>query len=277
MPADGQADRVNDRASPTTDAQEVDRLLAEYHRTGDRRARNAVVEGHLGMARYPVRRLARGNPALAEDLEQVALLAIIHAAERYRPGKGASFRTFADRTIDGELKRHLRDRTWTVRPPRTRQENYLRVCRAREELTQELGRGPKPSEIADRSDLAVEEVLVAMEAGGARHSHSLEPVRDGEDRETVRPEVVFLDANFDALESDTDLGHALSVLGRRERDVIRLRFVDELSQPEIAELVGISQSYVSRIIRGAVAKLRVAMDGDTVADDAVADDPPVPA
>ena len=242
------------------DTEEVEHLLDEYRRTGDRAARNRVVERHLTMARFTVRRLSRGNPALAEDLQQVALLAIVHAADRYRPGKGASFRTFAGRTIDGELKRHLRDKTWAVRPPRTRQEHYLRVCRAREELTQELGRGPTPTEVAERTDLLVEEVLWAIEAGGARTSNALEPSRDGDDSVSVRPEVMSWDGSYAAFESHSDLHQAVDVLDERERKVLHLRFVDELSQPEIAERMDISQSYVSRIIRGALAKLREQMD-----------------
>ncbi|UDY37506.1 sigma-70 family RNA polymerase sigma factor [Dermatobacter hominis] len=244
------------------DAEEVERLLDDYRRRGDRAARNRVVEGHLSLARFTVRRLARGNPALAEDLQQVALLAIVHAADRYRPGKGASFRTFAGRTIDGELKRHLRDKTWAVRPPRTRQEHYLRVCRAREELTQELHRGPTPSEIAERTDLLRDEVLAAMEAGGARTSNPLEPARDGDDAGPVRPEVESWDLGFGAFESHCDLSQAIGVLDERERCVLGMRFVEERSQPEIAVELGISQSYVSRIIRGALAKLREHMDAE---------------
>jgi RNA polymerase sigma-B factor len=251
------------------DTEEVERLLDEYRRTGDRSARNRVVEGHLTMARFTVRQLSKGDPALAEDLRQVALLAIVHAADRYRPGKGASFRTFAGRTIDGELKRHLRDKTWAVRPPRSRQEHYLRVCRAREELTQELGRGPTPTEIAERTDLLLDEVLGAIEAGGARTPNALEPARDGEDAGTVRAEVMSWDGSYAAFESHADLHRAVGVLDDRERGVLHLRFIDELSQPEIASRLGISQSYVSRIIRGALAKLRDHMDDERFAAEPV--------
>lgn len=244
------------------DVEEVELLLAEYRRTGDRTARNRVVECHLKMARFTVRRLSRGNPALAEDLQQVALLAIVHAADRYRPGKGASFRTFAGRTIDGELKRHLRDKTWAVRPPRTRQEHYLRVCRAREELTQELGRGPTPAEVAAHTDLLLDEVLGAMEAGGARTSHSLEPARENDEPFVARAETASWERGFADFESHSDLLQAIGALDERERCVLHLRFVEELSQPEIAERLAISQSYVSRIIRGALATLREQMDDE---------------
>ena len=246
------------------DVDEVERLLAEYRRNGDRRARNRVVEQHTQVANFTVRRLSRGDAGLAEDMRQVALMAIVHAADRYRPGKGASFRTFATRTIDGELKRHLRDKTWAVRPPRSRQEHYLKVCRAREELTQELGRGPTTSEIADRTDLVVDEVLHAIEAGGARGAKALEPARD-DDVMPTRPELAQTDRAFDAFEAASDLNDAFSVLDERERTVLHLRFVDELSQPDIAGRLDLSQSYVSRLLRGALAKLRSEMDANRFA------------
>ena len=156
-----------DAPAETTDTERTESLLAEYRRTGDRRARNEVVEAHLRLAGFTVRRYARDNPVAADDLQQVALMAIIHAAERYRPGMGASFRTFARRTIEGELKRHLRDHSWTVRPPRSCQEHFLHVCRTREELAHRLGRSATATEIAAWTDLSVDEVLEAVRAGGA--------------------------------------------------------------------------------------------------------------
>jgi len=252
-----------------TEAGATDRteyLLAEYRRTGDRRARNEVVEGHLRLARFTVQRYARGNSVAAEDLQQVALMAIIHAAERYQPGMGASFRTFARRTIEGELKRHLRDHSWTVRPPRSCQEHFLYVCRTREELAHRLGRSATAAEIAARTDLSVDEVLEAVKAGGARAPSSLEPLRDPDDTGSVRAELVSWDHRYGALEAFLDLRRSVAELDERERGVLHLRFIDDLSQQEIAELLQISQSYVSRIIRGALAKLRSDMDADRVAD-----------
>ena len=246
----------------TTDTHRTECLLADYRRTGDRRIRNEVVEAHLRLAGFTVRRFARGNSTTAEDLQQVALMAIVHAAERYRPGKGASFRTFARRTIDGEIKRYLRDRSWTVRPPRSRQEHFLQVCRADEELAQQLRRSATDTEIAARADLSVKEVIEAMKAGGARSPSSLAPGRNPDDTGSVRPELVRWDRNYDALESHLDLRRAVARLDQRERRVLHLRFVDDRSQPEIAELLHISQSYVSRIIRGALAKLRCDMATD---------------
>lgn len=254
------------------DADETDRMLEIYRRTGDRRTRNAVVEAHLQMSRFTIRRLARGNASLLEDLQQVALLAIVNAAERYRPGHGATFRTFAGRTIDGELKRHLRDRTWVVRPPRGRQEQFLHACRAREELTHSLGRAPVAGEIAERTGLTVDEVMQALEAGGARSAQPLEPARAGDDSGVERTEVMLSDQSFANLEHHLDLRSALHVLDDRERRVLRLRYIEERAQPEIAGMLGLSQSYVSRIIRGALGKLRAEMEDERSADTAETDD-----
>ena len=253
-----------------TEAGATDRtecLLAEYRRTGDRRARNEVVEGHLRLARFTVQRYARGNSVAAEDLQQVALMAIIHAAERYQPGMGASFRTFARRTIEGELKRHLRDHSWTVRPPRSCQEHFLYVCRTREELAHRLGRE------RDRGgDRGADGPVGRRGARGGESGRragapsSLEPLRDPDDTGSVRAELVSWDHRYGALEAFLDLRRSVAELDERERGVLHLRFIDDLSQQEIAELLQISQSYVSRIIRGALAKLRSDMDADRVAD-----------
>jgi len=247
------------------DQDEIEQLLGDYRLTGDRTKRNKVVECHMRMARFTVRRLARGDRELAEDLQQVALLAIVRAADRYRPSKGASFRTFAARTIDGELKRHLRDKTWTVRPPRTRQENFLHLCNAREALTQELGRGPTPVEIAERTGLDLDSVLDAMEAGSSRTPFPLDPPTDRVGAPPVRPELARSDRSYTSLESSIDLRTAIHTLDARQRGVLILRFGQELSQTEIAQKLGISQSYVSRLIRGALTKLRAEMDGDRFA------------
>ena len=246
----------------TVDPEKTEDLLEAYRRTGERRYRNQVVEAHLDVVGFSVRRYARAQPHLADDLQQVALLAVVRAADRYRPDRGASFRTFAGRTIDGELKRYLRDRTWTVRPPRGLQEQFLRVCRARDELTLELGRSPKPSEIADRADLSIDEVLQGLEAGGARSSSELEPPRDDGPGTVVHTEMVSWEPGFDASEHRADLLEAIEVLDSRERELLHLRYVEERSQQEIGEMLGLSQSYVSRVLRSSLARLRSAMDDE---------------
>ncbi len=241
---------------------EVEDLLGRYRATGSRHLRNRVVEAHLDLAEFQVRRYGRGAVASSEDLRQTALMAIIHAAERFEPDHGASFRTFASRTIEGELKRYLRDRSWAVRPPRGRQELHLRISRCAEELSHELGRSPTVPELAERLDVSPDLVLEGMEAGNARVAEHLDPGPRSEDNGPLASALGAVDPSYDAFESHVDLGAALERLDEREREVLRLRFVAELNQPEIADALGISQSYVSRLLRGALARLRHTMEAD---------------
>ena len=243
-------------------AEQVEDLLDRYRRTGSRHVRNQVVEAHLDLADYQVRRYGRGAVAAPEDLRQTALVAVIHAAERFRPDHGASFRTFAARTIEGELKRYLRDRSWAVRPPRGRQELHLRISRCAEELSHEMGRSPTVPELADRLGVEPDVVLEGMEAGNARIAEHLDPGPRGDDAGPLAQALGTVDPSFDAFESHVDLRAALGRLDDRERDVLRLRFVLDRTQPEIADELGISQSYVSRLLRGALARLRDAMQTD---------------
>ena len=164
------------------DPHQIDELLQRYRLTGDRSLRNRVVEAHLDIAGFQVRRFARSGSASVEDLRQTALVAVINAAERYEAGHGASFRTFASRTIEGELKRYLRDRSWAVRPPRGRQEMYLHVRRCTEDLSHELHRSPTVAEVADRLGVSEEAVLEGMEAGNAREAEHIDPVVRPDDR-----------------------------------------------------------------------------------------------
>jgi RNA polymerase sigma-B factor len=245
----------------TLDLEQVEELLDRYRRTGDRSARNQVVEAHLEMVGFQVRRYSRGGAAPADDLRQTALMAVIHAADRYEPGRGASFRTFASRTIEGELKRYLRDRSWAVRPPRGRQEMHLHVSRASEELSHELHRAPTVTEIATRLGETEEAVLEGLEAGHARIAEHIDPAPRSDDGPTGGHVLGSVDPGFDASESHLDLLAAVGGLGERDRHVLHMRFIDDMSQPEIAEALGISQSYVSRILRSSLARLRSDMEG----------------
>lgn len=268
------------RGGPLT-PEEIEALLDEHRRTGDRSARNRVIEAHIEIVGFQVRRYARGGAAPADDLRQTALMAIVHAANRYEPGHGASFRTFATRTIEGELKRYLRDRTWAVRPPRGRQELHLHVSRATEELSHELHRAPKVSEVAAHLGVSEEAVLEGLEAGHARVAEHIDPGPRVDDAPTGGHVLGTIDPAFDASESHLDLLGALAGLGERNRHVLHMRFIDDMSQPEIAEELGISQSYVSRILRSSLAQLRSEMDGavapsagaEAPCDGAEADDP----
>ena len=244
------------------DPAHAEQLLAAYRRDGDLTARNQVVEDHLRSTGPTARRLARGDAELAEDLAQVACLAVVHAAERYRPGHGATFATFVHRTVEGELRRHLRDRTWLLRPPRARQEHYLAVSRARAALTQALGREPTTVEIADETGLEPDEVRWSISAVGARWGDPLEvPAQDGSGGcGELRAEAAVYDAGYVRCEDHEDLHCAFAALEDRERLALTMAFGDELPQHVIAARIGVSQPYASRIIRSALAKLRARMD-----------------
>jgi RNA polymerase sigma-B factor len=239
--------------------------FVEYRRTGDRALRNQLVEDNRHVADYLVRRYARrGVPE--EDLRQISLLAVIAAVERFDPTLDVAFATFAGRTIEGELKRYLRDRTWMVRPPRRAQELHLELRQADEELTQRLGRSPTVAELAAAVDESEDHVLEALEAGVAHQASSLDqPAPGSEDEGRALGERVLVshDTGFGDVESRQVVEELMEALDERDREVIRLRFFENLTQPEIAERMGVSQSYLSRIIRRILVDLRdVLEEGD---------------
>ena len=219
---------------------------------------------HRESADYFVKRYSRrGVPE--DDLRQIALLALVKAVERFDPDVGVVFSTFASRTIDGELKRYFRDRTWSVRPPRRAQELHLELRRADDDLTQRLGRSPTMTELADEVGESTDHVLEALEAGVAHQSTSLDrPEGNDQDAGPIGDRLLGAgDPGFVDVEHRLVVGELLAGLAPREREVIRLRFFENLSQPEIAERIGVSQSYLSRIIRRTLVDLR-----DQIAEDA---------
>jgi RNA polymerase sigma-B factor len=239
---------------------DVDEMLREYRVTSDRKLRNRIVEAHLHLAEYHVKRYARGGLCSAEDLRQTALLAIIKAVDRFDPAFGASFRTFASRTVEGELKRYLRDRTWAVKPPRRAQEFYLRLRRTSEELGHTLGRAPTVKELAVELGVDEERVIEGFESGHARIADQIDPP-PGPDGSTRGAENVLgaLDPTLAEVEMNIMLRAAIESLDERAQQVIQLRFFEDRSQPEIAETIGVSQSYVSRILRETLLDLRSRM------------------
>lgn len=236
---------------------EVDQWFREYRTSGSRSVRNRLVEAHLHLADHHVARFSHSSGVSSDDLRQVALIAVLHAVERFDPDRGVSFRTFASRTIEGELKRHLRDRSWSVRPPRAVQELSLRVRSVSEELAHALGRAPTVDEIAEAADVTSDDVLEALEAGQARTAAPLDaPQRPGNEDSSLARLLGALDPGYRAVEEHDVLNTALTTLGRREQQVLRMRFVEELSQPEITDRIDVSQSYVSRLLRATLAQLK---------------------
>ena len=251
-------------------------MIAEYQRTGDRRIRNQVVEAHLQVADHHVNRFSRSVGAAADDLRQTALMAMIRAVDRFDTTLGVSFRTFASRTIEGELKRYLRDRAWVVRPPRRAQELNLRVRRRSEEMAHELGRAPSVQELSADLEVGQDQVLEAMEAGHARTATGLDaPGPGGEESSSLARLLGAIDPSYDTVDERMLLVRAVEDLDDRQRLVVHLRFVEELSQPEIAHQVGLSQSYVSRLLRTSLNQMRavlMAEDDEHAADEPAAGD-----
>jgi RNA polymerase sigma-B factor len=242
-------------------AREDRRLLERFHHEGDRAAREALVERFLPLARQLARRYQRGSEPL-DDLIQVASLGLLKAIDRFEPDRPTAFSSFAVPTILGELKRHFRDRGWSVRVPRDLQELAVRVERVGEDLTRALGRAPTPGEIAEHVGVTTEHVLEAREAAGAYRAISLDRPRDDDDEGDggIADAMGVEDPGFGIAEDAATVERLMDVLGEREREVLRLRFVEDLTQSEIGARVGVSQMHVSRLLRQAVERLREAAE-----------------
>jgi RNA polymerase sigma-B factor len=247
------ADAAGHIESAARAAREQD-LLRRYHERGDTRARDTLAEEMLPLARALAGRYAgRGEPL--DDLVQVACVGIMKAIEGFDLTRDVRFSSYATPTVLGEIKRHVRDRTWSVRVPRGLQELQLTVAKKRDELTSQLGRSPTVQELANAVDAPFEEVLATIQSAGARRTRSLdEPT--GEDV-TLADSLGGRDVELERAEMRVLLDDAMEVLSDRDREVLRLRFEKDLTQTEISEQIGVSQMQISRIIRQSIAKLRL--------------------
>ena len=243
---------------PATDETE---LLQRYAETGDPALKEELVRRFLPLARSLALRY-RGSSEDIDDLIQVASLGLVKALDGFDLERGRSFIAYAAPTILGELRRHFRDRVWDVRLPRALQERTMAVHTAAAELSDELGRTPTVSQIAERLDLDDEEVSEALQADEARRTLSLEVPRSREDAEaaTVIETLGQTDPGYDAVEAQ--LAAEDAQLDERERRVVELRFEEDLTQYEIGRHLGVSQMQVSRIMRRALRKLLSAVQGD---------------
>jgi RNA polymerase sigma-B factor len=245
----------------TARARDDRRLLERYHHDGDTAAREALVERFLPLARQLARRYQRGSEPL-DDLVQVASLGLLKAIDRFEPDRPTAFSSFAVPTILGELKRHFRDRGWSVRVPRDLQEMAVRVERVSDDMARELGRAPTTAEIAEQIGTTTERVLEAREAAGAYRAVSLDRPRDDDEDADVADTFGVEDPGFGLAEDAATVERLMSVLSEREREVLRLRFAEDLTQSEIGARVGVSQMHVSRLIRQALARLRLEAEDD---------------
>ena len=236
-------------------------LFVRYHRDGDARAREQLVERFLPLARQLARRYQRTGEPL-DDLLQVASLGLIKAIDRFDPDREIAFSSYAVPTILGEIKRYFRDRTWAVRVPRDLQELTLKVDRCVGQLADQLRRQPLLSEIATAVGADEEEVLEAMQAGGAYRAVSFDAPRTGgdEDLATLGDSVGIDEDGFDRAEERATLARLMSSVTPREREVLRMRFEQDMTQAEIGAVIGVSQMQVSRVIRQALVRLREAAD-----------------
>jgi RNA polymerase sigma-B factor len=238
------------------------RLFERYSDDHDPVDRDAIVERFLPLARQLAARYQRPEEPF-DDVFQVACFGLIKAVDRFDPDRGVAFSSYAVPTIMGEIKRHFRDRTWAVRVPRDLQDLALRVDRVAAELTREIGRAPTVEEVAACIDGTEEDVLEAMQASSAYRATSLETPRSGGDDEpgdTLGDTVGVTDDGFSQAEQRAILHALLRSLTPREREVVRLRFEEDLTQAAIGERIGVSQMQVSRVIRQAIARLRAAAD-----------------
>ena len=237
------------------------RLLRRYAATRDPALKEELVHRLLPLARSFALRY-RGAPEQLEDLIQVASLGLVKALEGFDPERGKSFVAYAAPTILGELRRHFRDHVWEIRVPRGLQERIAAVREAVAELSDEMGRSPSVSQIAERLKLSEEAVWEALQAEDSRRTLSLDTPRSHDDGESV-PMVETLgstDHGYDAVE--VQLAAEDATLDEREREVLRLRFEEDLTQYEIGRILGVSQMQVSRIMRRALRKLLGAVQGE---------------
>ena len=226
--------------------------FAEYARTRNAGLRDELVEEFVGLSNHLARRFVhRGEPL--DELQQVAMVGLFKAIDRFEPDRGMQFSTFAVPTIMGELKRHFRDTGWAVRIPRRLQELYLQLNRVVAELTQELGRSPTPGELAARAEVDEEEVLEAMEAGSLYNLASLD-APPGADAPVPDPPAPVDD--YRTVDERLAIERLLASLPDRERAIVELRFFAGLTQSEIAERVGLSQMHISRLLTQSLGRLR---------------------
>lgn len=234
---------------------EVRRKLHEaYAASGDAAIRAELAESYDGFARSLALKFRHRESV--DDLVQVARIGLLHAIDRFEPALGRPFALFARITITGELKRHLRDRTWAVRVPRSLQEDYLNVMRAVDELTAERSDSPSMEALAAHCGMSVERVVEAMELRVTQRALSLDvPATPGVDEPIL--ELGQDDIGFDRLENQELIKGLLGRLPERDRRILELRFIDEMTQSEIAEEVGVSQMCVSRVLARTLGRLRL--------------------
>jgi RNA polymerase sigma-B factor len=233
----------------------VEQWFRLYAQTGDPAVRERIILAYLGLADRLADRYRSNRAVPIEDLRQVARLGLVKAVDRYQPERANPFIPYAVATVVGELKRHLRDASWRLRVPRGTKDLALRLCRAIDDLPQQLGHSPTVKELAAHLSATEDEVLEAIEVAQTRTAPSLDQPA-GEDGEAVLGDFVVDRRHTEELEDLLVLPQLLARLPERERKIILLRYVEELTQDEIAARMHMSQMHVSRLLRRAIERMR---------------------
>jgi RNA polymerase sigma-B factor len=232
-------------------------LLRRYHEEGDLAAREQLIEQYMSLVRSLARRYSYRGEQL-EDLVQIGAIGLIKAIDRFDLDRGVELTTYATPNIIGEIKRHFRDKGWSVRVPRGLQELNVQLSKLIEQLTVQLGRSPTIGELAKAAGVEEEEVLEALESGRAYSSLSLSSGAAHDDDDDLDPlESIGTEEHaYEVSEDRAVLAPGFRVLDERERKILHLRFFKGLTQSQIAQQVGISQMHVSRLIRRSLEKIR---------------------
>jgi RNA polymerase sigma-B factor len=239
-------------------------LLRRYHEQGDLQAREQLIEQYMSLVRSLARRYSYRGEQL-EDLVQIGAIGLIKAIDRFDLERGVELTTYATPNIIGEIKRHFRDKGWSVRVPRGLQELNVQLSRLVETQTVELGRSPTIPELAKAAGVEEEAVLEALESGRAYSSLSLSTGGgggDGDDDLDPMESIGTEEHEFEVSEDRAVLAPGFRILDERERKILQLRFFDGLTQSQIAQQVGISQMHVSRLIRRSLEKIRSEIAAD---------------
>ncbi|HKU59158.1 MAG TPA: SigB/SigF/SigG family RNA polymerase sigma factor [Gaiellaceae bacterium] len=243
-------------------------LLRRYHEDGDLQAREQLIEQYMSLVRSLARRYSYRGEQL-DDLVQIGAIGLIKAIDRFDLNRGVELTTYATPNIIGEIKRHFRDRGWSVRVPRGLQELNVQLSKLIETLTVQLARSPTVPELAKAAGVEEEEVLEALESGRAYSSLSLSQGGGNEDGDEIDPLEMLgdIEHQYEVSEDRAVLAPGFKALDDRERMILHLRFFEGLTQSQIAAQIGISQMHVSRLIRRALEKIREEIAADELDPD----------
>jgi RNA polymerase sigma-B factor len=224
---------------------------------GTRAERDAIVVRYLPLARHLAAQYTRGGEPF-DDVFQVACIGLVKAVDRFDAARGVAFSSYATPTIVGEIKRHYRDQTWAIHVPRDLLELALRVERASDQLAAEMGRPATVADVAGRLDVREDEVRRARDASLARWTVSTDQRRGtgDEDDATIADGIGAAEPGFEAAEHRATLQTLMRCLSARDREVMRLRFAEDLTQDEIGSVMHISQMQVSRVLRSSLERLQ---------------------